>query len=811
MPPSIQQYPALRLAVLACLGIILGDAFEIPLTVPAAGVVVLSGAALVLFLRRGGARQDVALLLIVAVLGIVLGASKITFDRESTSALPDSLLGRNIVVVGDVREHPTSVGNRQRFVLKNVTIFHGDNTIPLTTNVLVSVRRSRVDTTNVDIKYGMAVGVSGSLSRPSAERNPGEFSARRFYEANGIGLFMLVTSHDHVVTTERGLSLTPLVWVMRNIISPVREFIISHIDGTIGGDEGEYLKGIFIGERSGIAPDIRQAFTNSGVAHVLAVSGSNVAVVALVLFLLTEFLRAPKWVRVTVTAIGLLGYMLITGSQPPVVRATIMALVLLIGMTMQQKPNVFNTLGLAALIILAIDARQLFDVGFQMSFAAVFAIVTIYPRLNLLIQKIPSTAMWQKAITGALRICAVSAAATLGTLPLTAVYFGRVSVVGLLANIVVIPAVGFSVVLGAISSAASLVSTWLAGVYVDLNYVVLHLSLALIEFAGALPFAYVDTLRFSPIDTLPFYAALAMLFQLKNPSALRRLLIILLVALNISVFSPTRAAYATADGRLRISFIDVGQGDAVLLEFPHGRTMLVDAGIVMPGYDAGERIVVPYLKRRGIPAIDLLVSSHPHADHIGGMPAVLRSYEVRKALDNGMPVESGIYRRYLEGIEVQQCEQIVAEHGTILSGFNGARVYVLHPFGEQTVTSRHRNINNSSAVLKVLYGNVSILLTGDVEMEAEAEIVGQYGDFLRSTLLKAPHHGSATSSTQQFLDMVQPVHAVISVGFNNKFGHPSPMVLDRFHAMDVSISRTDHEGAIIFETDGYSLRRIDWR
>jgi competence protein ComEC len=808
---SFNRYPALRTCVLLVVGIIVGREVSLQSTlVSLLAVASLLLSCLFLMLTRSSIRFVPFLSLSLALLCIFLGAAKISSDRQSSISPGDSLFARPRVLVGTIKTPPTILGNRTRFELEGAYLKDGEIHTSFPATLLVTLKRTRKDTSTVHLQYGMLVAVRGMLSKPSAERNPGEFSPKQYYEANGISLFMNVGGSEN-------LSVLDSIggnWMMRGIAVPVKSFMLEMISTTIGGEEGEFLKGLLIGERTGISSETKQSFANSGVSHVLAVSGSNVAVVAAILLVLLEFFHLPKFVRVVLTSVGLLFYMLVTGSQPPVVRATVMALVFLFAGLFQEKSNPYNALGISALIILGFDARQLFDVGFQLSFVAVLSMVYLYPIANAWIGRISENGIWSRAVVWTLRVCAVSAVATLGTLPLTAIYFGKVSVIGILANIIVVPAVGLSVVLGFASIAAGIFSLWLAEVYAAVNQVVLWLTIEVARIAGGTSFAYVETFRFRLIDSLPFYVALMFVFHLTNKPAARTLFICLLVALNIAILVPPSPTYAAPAGKLRVSFIDVGQGDAALVEFPDGRTMLIDAGPLSHSYDAGERAVSPFLRRRGLSTIDMLIVSHPHSDHIGGAPYVLEHFDVKRVVDSGQPIPSEVYHDYLRDVAAERCEFKSVRAGTLLDNFTTARLYVLFPTSSFITTDTihaHPNLNNTSVVLKLCYGDISILFSGDAEKEAEEEMVSVYGDFLHSTLLKTGHHGSITSSTPEYLEAVQPSFAVMSVGINNKFHHPSPVVLGRFRSMHVAVSRTDEEGAIVFETDGKTISQVDWR
>ncbi len=799
--------PALRIALLFSAGILAGSAVPASAGPIVAGLLLVSSLLLFGFLlahRRGWTS------ILAATVCVLVGIMKIGGDRRTPEPLPELLPGNPCIAVGRIVDPPTSVGRRIRctLALERVRWRGGEKRVD--EHAAITILRSTRDTVPLQIEYGMRIAVSGELTRPPPERNPGEFSTRVYYDANGITAAVFVRGYAGIIVLDSAGGS----WIMRRCVVPVRRFVLSEMDRTLGTEEGEFLKGLVVGERSGIPVTTRQAFVNAGVAHVLAVSGSNVAVVASVLVLAIGFLRFPRWLSTSAVACALLFYMMLTGNQPPVVRATIMALVLLLGRIGQKRTNAYNLLGVSALIILGIDARQLFDVGFQLSYGAVFSIVFFYPKLNGWIGHIGGGGRIVRALRWLLRLSAVSVAATLGTLPLTAVAFGRVSVIGILANLIVIPATSLSVILGIVSTAAAVVHPWIGSVYAAVNGIVLHWTLWVTEVCGNAPCAYLDTVWFRPVHALPYFALLSAGVVIDRPQIARRALIVLLAALDTALLWPVPFALARTPGVLRLSVIDVGEGDAILVEFPRGETMLVDAGPAGPSGNAGEAVVGPFLRRKGISSLDLLVVSHPHADHLGGASWIIGHVPIRRVVESGQTEPSGLYAAFRAAASRAGVEPRIVRGGDTISIAGDVRVYILAPgdaYVRRDSADGHLNLNNSSVVLRILYGSTSILLAGDAEREVEERIVHQYGDGFCSTLLKLAHHGSSTGSSESFLAAVRPAVGVISVGRNNTFRHPSASVLRRCEEMGIPLLRTDEEGALMFESDGTMLRAVDWR
>jgi competence protein ComEC len=480
-----------------------------------------------------------------------------------------------------------------------------------------------------------------------------------------------------------------------------------------------------------------------------------------------------------------------------------MALSLFLGDSVGRRVHPLQSVGLAALIMLTADARQLFDIGFQLSFGAVIAILLLTPRLlGMVTQRGHRTLVWG-VVRAAYSLFAVSIAASVGTLPLTGMAFGRLSIVGFIANLIIVPATGVSVVLGIISAAVAPIDEWVASSYASLNRLVLMLTIEGAELAASVPWATVDTLWFRPIDALSYYTALACFTVLGNPPLARRMLIASLAAINASLFWPSADIAEFMAEECRIVMIDVGQGDAILLQSPGGQNVLVDTGPPSRDGSPWGTSVVPLLKRLDVQSLDAVIITHFHDDHAGGLMQVLRTCNVRRLV-----VPPHIVRTagaLLDRIEVPVT---VASRGDIL-GDSLCRFYVLDP--EEVDSNASGDLNNQSLVVKMQFGGVSVLLMGDAERDEEKRLVSCFGGFLESAILKIGHHGSKAGTGEEFLSVVRPEFALISVGRTNRFGHPAGSTVQRLEGAGVEVFRTDESGAVFMATNGRMIRQLHWR
>ena len=799
--------PAVKFLAPFVVGILIGWQWSIPLWVTGAAMSLIVLGLVAFTPWKTGRRASHSSLLTLCLI-VALGILKVTFDAR---VVPTDNVERfispkiEVELSGTISEYPKSNGQVIQVVIDAKNILEGGRIFGTSGGVVTSIRMQDIDSAARDsLTYGRDIFLRGKLVGLAGPRNPGDADLRQYYQAGNIWARFY---HNRLTRIRLGPVRENLLSMM---VYPVRKSMAGRFERFVGGQEAAFLKGLIIGDRNEIQPDLKEAFVNAGVMHIIAVAGLHVGLVSVVFLSVLAALRIPKRMQLLSLAVVLVFFVFLTGSAHPVVRAVIMALVMIGGTFLERRTDVYNSLAAAAIILLLLDARNLFQAGFQLSFSSVFFIVYLHPRCTALFRSLPKSARELPILKFVLDLVVVSFSAAVGTLPFMSLYFGKISVIGLLANIIVVPVTGIVLALGLTTIAASCISVWICSVYAATTKLVAHFLLKVISFFGGLSFAYIDS-HFSFWSTIAFYSFVIMAANIQNKDLVRRFIVLLLVVANVAMYGSINRGNGENE-KLKVYFLDVGQGDAIYIEFPNGKNLIVDAGPRTSTTDAGSRFIAPFLKSQGVHRLNTLVMSHPDGDHIGGMPYLMRHFAVDRIVDGGSYSNSNLSKECLHLIDSLRIGHDVDTAGRIIAGCGNVRLYILNPPNvlvreDTTVTV---SFNNQSVVLKLLYGQTGLLLTGDAEVPAEERMIQTYNGFLGANILKAGHHGSITSSSPDFLNTVRPQLAIISVGLNNKFGHPSQQVLDRLKTMHCEYERTDEAGAVLLESDGIHWQMVPW-
>ncbi|MDP6683273.1 MAG: DNA internalization-related competence protein ComEC/Rec2 [Desulfobacterales bacterium] len=835
-PPSVHPYSRPLIPLLICLiaGIFFGFWF------PGYRILTYVVVAVCLGLTIGRIRQRHTAILFPLIFFLFLGYLSIqpwAAPRFPSRHITHFLDNHQWKIVGFVDTTPVRTGKRTKFIVKIETLeedsMKKSKPFPVLGKILVTMRKK-----HLKIDAGDRISLTGTIRMIRNFSNPGGFNYRRYMAYKGIWGTSYVSKNQPVKIenrTDKGINR-----MVKNVRHHISSFIEqSHVVRRKKGTKG-ILKALILGDRNDIPQNLREAFHRAGVGHILAISGLHIGIVASTAFLLfSRVLSYVKpllwngWTRkgaAILSSFPVVAYGLLSGMSPSTQRAVIMVSLFLLTFLFEREHDLMNTLALAAMLILILHPPALFSISFQLSFSAVLSIVYgLSQTKNFRLQKKNSTLKKRLSIRNKFfTFMLVSFFAIIGTFPLMMLYFNQVSTVGLLVNLLIIPMVGFMVIpLGLVSVVLSPLSVTGASILLNMSAAILSVALNIITVFSKLPFAAVKTVTPSFFEITCFYLVFWAILNIKDQNApsgfgwwkkfmsKKRLaqaaVVIVIVAGGVDVFYWLNHRFWHRD--FRVTIIDVGQGSAALLELPGGYNLLVDGGGFSDptAFDVGANIIAPFLWRKKIKTVDTLVLSHPNSDHMNGLLYIARYFNVKNVWSTGESSSVLNYHKFRKIIEKKDIQLTRFKPLLQTQHINGVQFKILYPpsdFINRKKTEKWRNYNNNSLVLKVRFGSQTFLFPGDIMARAERELVEISGDELKSRVLIAPHHGSRTSSTDRFLDSVQPEVVIISSGWQNSEYFPHPHTLKRYKKRGYRIFRTSGDGAVAMSTDGRSLKII---
>jgi len=666
-----------------------------------------------------------------------------------------------------------------------------------------------------EYEYGDVLQVTGELETPT---QLGDFDYQGYLEHQGIYATML---YPKIELRETGQGIKPLEWIysLRNSLS-------ESIAGVMPEPQASLTQGILLGIRYNIPTEVKHDFIVTGTAHLLAISGLHLSIMAGILLSIGIWLFGKKRFIYIWLALGIIWlYAILTGLHPPVVRGAIMASLFLSAELLGRQRTAITSLAFAAAVMVGIDPPILFDAAFQLSFLAIAGLIFITPPLQTLGSRAVKATLGEKGLDVSLANIvsdgfSVTLAAVIAVWPLIGYYFGVVSLVGPLATFLAMLALPFIIVIGA---AAGLVGLAFVPIAQGIGWIAWLFNSYMLFIVGgfaALPLSSVEVSSVSPAFIAVYYCVLIAVVGLVRgrgwgerakswlrSGASRSSGLIyrlpwrwVIPPLVIAAVLVSAAAITMPDDELHVSFLDIGQGDAILIQ-RGSQQVLIDGGPspqTLTG-ELGERM--PFWDR----TIELVVLTHPHADHLSGLVEVLGRYQVEQVLYPDLEYGSSLYDEWEDLIEEKGIASTLAQAGQEIDLGEGVTMAVLHP-PATLLEGTGSDTNNNSAVLRLDSGQVSFLLTGDIEWEAEFKLIAS-GAELTCTVLKVGHSGSNTSTSTDFLEAASPQLAVISVGEDNPYGHPYGEVVERLaESLGVeNVFRTDYDGTIEFITDGEEL------
>jgi competence protein ComEC len=701
---------------------------------------------------------------------------------------------RKILLEGVLAEDVRSTGGGKAFVLSVLSVSGaGKAHVPVRAGGLVQVRFYPEETGFVNgfksLEYGTRILAEGIISEPSPPSNPGEFDYRLSLRRQGIRGIMVLKSPDTIRILSQGGG-NPLM----AFSFAVKRKLFEVIRTALPESDASLLIGILLGEPSEMDEELLSAFRGTGTLHILAASGLNVGIVILFCIGLFRLMgTGRRWACFWALPLILL-YTLICGASPSIVRAAIMGAMACMAVFFERENELHVSTFLAAFIMLIFKPFWIFDIGFQLSFVSVLSMLWLTPVICKPLSRIPS---WLSMPL------AVSLACQTGLWPLLAFYFNQFSIISPLANLLVVPAASLLLPMGLIQALLGYVYLPLSFPVAGINWLLMKYLENVVLFLDRLP-GSAFSLPTPPAWSLFLYFLILglMLIMGRYGFRLPREEFFLL-CLALPVFLIWWQVLKPAPP-LEITFLDVGEGEATCIRMPSGETALVDGGPKSRWLDRGEKTVLPFLRRKGIRRLESLIITHPHQDHIGGIPAIIREIPVKTIYSNGEDSSLPAFKeiKILSLLRNTPWQTLRAGQNFRLAG--GSSVAVLNPSSLAPPGSREE-LNDNSLAFVLEWQKIRILFAGDIGRKVEDAIL-RAGMPAGCDLLKVAHQGSSGSTGSDFLKRVHPRYCVIFTGRKNRFNHPSKETLMRLEDAGVFVFRTDLDGAITVTSRGQTMQ-----
>ncbi len=683
------------------------------------------------------------------------------------------------------------------------------------THLILSVNKNK----DIELEYGDKILIKGEFVEPSEARNYGGFDYKEYLKS--IKIYGTIKADSIEILAKN--SNNPIFTFANNINLKIKE----NINKLIPEKYSAIFTGLILGDTSKVEEEVNDDFKIANISHVLAISGMHITYIVIGIELLLKRGIGKRKTRI-ITIIILVMYVFITGFMPSVVRSSIMGIIMLISKLIHRKNDIWTSISLSLLILLIYNPFLILNVGLQLSYLGTIGIVCFNKNVYNFLRKLK---IRNKKIRYKINrkfilfmdkikeMLSVTLSAQIVILPILLFNFNILGIYFFISNILVSIIIGPIIIVGFVCILISFISIEIAKILSIFMSVGIQILISISEISH-LPFSkiYIPTPKVWQI--VIYYICVIVInkiyisFNLKEPDftsiRIRNLVALLkfkfrqnrnkvlkvLIVLVSLVF-----ILNTIPEKLKIHFVDVGQGDCTFITTPQNKTILIDGGGSMSEeYDVGKSTLLPYILDRGYTKLDYVFISHFDQDHVGGILTILEELRVGQVYISKQEQDSENYQKFLKIVEDKKIKVKVLKQGDCLKIEKNLYFDILWPIEEQI---QENVLNNNAMVMKLRYGKFSMLFTGDIEAIAEEKILDFYKEkgesILKSDVLKVAHHGSKTSTTQSFFEKVNPKICLIGVGKNNMFGHPTAEVLERING--TKIYRTDENGEIILEVE----------
>jgi len=783
-------FPFLFIALSFTSGIFLSSFLSIPLPML---LILLFISLLLAWAHLISLRKAKSALVFLLTSTFLLGASLYTHSNNTYKKNPLCSFKEEsyVDIKGILYKSPSFSVDRDFLYVKTKEISYGNKTEKIKGNVQISLPKSQYSEILHKLLVHDQVEISAKLSDSPGFRNFGYSRSNTYLKFRKIHKTGFSKSPLLVNKTASGSEFSLI-----RIFSRLRQKLQKKIDGSFPGENqgevspsGAVLEALLLGERGRMSESITRSLQDSGLYHLFAISGAHIAIISFLIFSFLKVLKMPERTSYIILLFILVFYAMLVEGRPSIIRAAVMTMTFLIGKLIWKDTNLLNTLSLSAFVLLLFNPFHLFSLGFQMTFAATLSIILFFPLIVRYMPKLPLNIS---------DILVLSFTAQLGILPITAYAFNRIAFAPLILNLIALPLISLIMATGYLFVPIAFISSVIARFPVRLLDLLITVLINISDFASNIDFL---SYRIPTPHILTVSGYYLFLLAFLAPKKIKRQKILVSALFFFFFITLITHPFPSRSKHLRMTVMDVGNGDSILIEFPGNKKMLIDGGgSAFGGYDIGERVVSPVLWNKGIKKIDYLVLTHSHPDHLYGLFSVVENFRIKEFWESISPPEDKAYRAFKNSLSPKTIKKELFR-GTSLQ-IGKANVKILYP--EKPENPPVLVHNNQSLVMMIRFRGASFLLTGDAEYQAEQDILSCYHD-IKCQVLKCPHHGSGSSSTESFIKAVSPEIVVISVGRDNLYGLPDRDVIRRYEKIGSEIYRTDLHGAVEIIFDGENI------
>lgn len=738
---------------------------------------------------------------------------------------------REVSLVGVLARSPEIGPERTTLLMESQEVLQGDGQ---RTRVEGLVQLAISSPPPADLLPGDLFIARASIGPVPSYGVPGAFDYQEYLAYQGIHASGWIRSPALIMEIHR-LAASSWLEKIRYLPETIRYRLSRFLAETTPPHQAGVYQAILLGGMANLSPKVMEDFKASGSFHILSISGLHMALVSLCFTLIFSWLlKRSVWVLLHLPAtklaallslIPLTLYALIAGFNPPVVRSLIMVSVFVFALLVDRQWSIVTNIAIAAFLLLAINPPLLFTASFQLTFVAVASIAIFAPIVIKIIDQGPTTDLpfamraWVGFKKWALASLLVSVAASLGTAPILACQFNRISLISPLSTLLIEPFLCLWSLLLGLAACLLVGLPSLAKLLLALGGIGIDISLALADYCARIPWSSVWVPTPALTSVMAWYGVMCLLASYGKVS--RQTMVVGGIACTLLVIVPL---WSGPEKRQDAAFtvLDVGQGSAVVIELPNHEVILIDGGRkqapTATGMDVGENLIAPYLWHQQIGRLAAIVCTHPDDDHYNGIPFLLRQFRPKVLWVNGYESKEKGYRQMLELAKQLQIEIKVPTAGLILAQHEEATLTALtdgqrlgEAGGEGQDEAKGLSRNNHSLVLRFTHGQTSFLLPSDIERDTENALTVNLQDRLKADVLVAPHHGSATSSSEGFLQAVSPRYVAISAGQNQAGHFPAPETMAQYQKLGITTLNTAEQGTLFFQTDGKDIRVQSYR